>query len=511
MTNSNSDLQLQRRALGNRRRRTPSLSKSLRLMLAFAFTVQFISPAWQMRMLHLNDGRSPSSSSTSTSSRLLLRSRRAIPTPKIYDDVRDVPRMTSTGPIEANDGIGGLYHFTDVCLTKHHLLNENLQGVIYFQPDNDELLANELRCVPCSAPLNHGGGWDGEGRDEKAVRHKCGFTTAHAMLDRWGQHQIPSRAEVVHWYEEPIISLNFRPNIGHALFDYMLAYLPHWYAFRTNNNMPFAGVISHVFQGCLSDSHDWFCTILRAMEAFGNAQELPREPNNTTLYCYKSLYLVHVAYQRTISHEGLLTESVFVAFRDIMFTSFKLKRARDYHLIRTTEANGNAAASSIKEPTKLLFYAHEPSGRRVWNGMHDLIDKFKDEPKYKAVEFNTVYDFGVFSTAEQAALFNEADAHIMTHGAQMANSIFAVDDTVYIELGCSIPTYLANPKFLSLIKAQYQSVVKCGDGNDDICLQCDGNDDTYGNFTMTESSFVLMLDKALHTLEQNESKRKESI
>jgi hypothetical protein len=180
MTNSNSDLQLQRRALGNRRRRTPSLSKSLRLMLAFAFTVQFISPAWQMRMLHLNDGRSPSSSSTS--SRLLLRSRRAIPTPKIYDDVRDVPRMTSTGPIEANDGIGGLYHFTDVCLTKHHLLNENLQGVIYFQPDNDELLANELRCVPCSAPLNHGGGWDGEGRDEKAVRHKCGFTTAHAMV-----------------------------------------------------------------------------------------------------------------------------------------------------------------------------------------------------------------------------------------------------------------------------------------------------------------------------------------
>lgn len=306
--------------------------------------------------------------------------------------------------------------------------------------------------------------------------------------------------------------------------------------------MPFAGVISHVFQGCLSDSHDWFCTILRAMEAFGNAQELPREPNNTTLYCYKSLYLVHVAYQRTISHEGLLTESVFVAFRDIMFTNFKLKRARDYHLIRTTEANGNAAASSIKEPTKLLFYAHEPSGRRVWNGMHDLIEKFKDEPKYKTVEFNTVYDFGVFSTAEQAALFNEADAHIMTHGAQMANSIFAVDDTVYIELGkrlrsfcslhytlyydafcqwrkltdsissgCSIPTYLANPKFLSLIKAQYQSVVKCGDGNDDICLQCDGNDDTYGNFTMTESSFVLMLDKVLHTLEQNESKRKESI
>lgn len=182
MTNSNSDLQLQRRALGNRRRRTPSLSKSLRLMLAFAFTVQFISLAWKMRMLHLNDGRSPSSSSTSTLSRLLLRSRRAIPTPKIYDDVRDVPRMTSTGPIEANDGIGGLYHFTDVCLTKHHLLNENLQGVIYFQPDNDELLANELRCVPCSAPLNHGGGWDGEGRDEKAVRHKCGFTTAHAMV-----------------------------------------------------------------------------------------------------------------------------------------------------------------------------------------------------------------------------------------------------------------------------------------------------------------------------------------
>ena len=26
------------------------------------------------------------------------------------------------------------------------------------------------------------GGWDGEGRDEKAVRHKCGFTTAHAMV-----------------------------------------------------------------------------------------------------------------------------------------------------------------------------------------------------------------------------------------------------------------------------------------------------------------------------------------
>jgi len=421
------------------------------------------------------------------------------------------------GPFLVNRDIPGLYEFNNVCLTKQ--LSEtcrksvnhcegNLQGIIYFTPNDDKTMRNPLRCVTCSAPLMHH--WNETGRDEEEVGHKCGFTSTHVMYasditdwnqcrlqpdaqsltNLWGKQQVPATAESIRYYNEPVLSLNFQAdNIGHSLFDHLLMYLPHWQKFK-NTTYPFKGINSHSIEGCLSDTNnDWYCRILRSMNAFGNdAKELP-PTSNTTLTCYKSLYVTEIAIQRGLKHK-VLTKSLFDEFRDILFQSFNLDRGRNYHDEKQDEENKH---------TKLLLYAHKPSGRRVFEGMDGLVDTLSKQSKYQGVDFQMIEDFGSYSIIQQASLFNSADAAIMVHGAQMVNSIFSVDGTTFIELGCHIPTFIGNPRYMALLNGHHQSVQECGDdaNDDDICVICDSSNKVYGNFTMKNTAFEALIDKVL--------------
>jgi len=66
---------------------------------------------------------------------------------------------------------------------------------------------------------------------------------------------------------------------------------------------------------------------------------------------------------------------------------------------------------------------------------------------------------------------------IMVHGAQMANSIFSVEGTMFVELGCRIPSFLGSQTYLSLIDAKYLGVVACAKGGNRednvVCLECE--------------------------------------
>eukprot|EP00804_Cyclotella_cryptica_P005277 CCRYP_015782-RA/>CCRYP_015782-RA protein AED:0.11 eAED:0.11 QI:658/1/1/1/0.5/0.2/5/1652/486 len=412
----------------------------------------------------------------------------SMPSPKMkrYNNIHDVPSMKSSGPVKVN-GIGGLMEFNDVCLTKH-ISGSELEGVIHFIPDHNDVIDNKERCKHRSSPLNH--------HDMFAV-NVSDYSYCMDQLKLSEYQHIPSHVETVHLYEEPVISLNFNLNIGHSLFDYLLIYLPHWHIYREQENFPFGGVISHVMNDCLLDTNTfWFCEILRTINAFGEkAQQLQPEPNNTTLYCYKSLYRIHIAMWQRM-YTKFLTERVFDDFRDLLNQKFNLDRKRDYFSIQT----------SRNEIKRLLLYSHAPSGRRVWLDMNDKVEKYKHHPKYEEkVDFHIVDDFGSFSAAEQASLFNSADAIMMSHGAQMANSIFAVDGVLFVEMGCQVPVFLGEPAYMALLRGQYRNVTKCESENHDLmCLVCEGdtNYDDYNNFTMTDVGFQTMLDYVIAELTQ---------
>ena len=283
-----------------------------------------------------------------------------------------------------------------------------------------------------------------------------------------------------------MLHLEFSANIGHALFDHLLSYLPYWHAFKLANNFPFAGVTTSNNRGCLTDGGGWYCSILRAMRAFGPAREAsPPGDNgsdNATLHCYKSVTVTHVALQRGLKYPEQIPKSMFDEFRDTMFELFGLQRERQFHA-----GQGNATTSRT-----VLLYAHEPSGRRVWLGMKQLIQDIG--PMFKDVQLDVIDDFGALTVREQAHLWNSYDAHIMVHGAQMANSIFTVDGTFFVEIGCRIPTFIGNPKFVRLLDAQHMRVEKCAEGKEDRpCVVCDTSDLVYGNFTMTEKGFYNLL------------------
>jgi hypothetical protein len=130
-------------------------------------------------------------------------------------------------------------------------------------------------------------------------------------------------------------------------------------------------------------------------------------------------------------YTSFLTEQVFDDFRDLLNEKFNLNRKRDYFSMHST-------TNRVK---RLLLYSHAPSGRRVWLDMNDQVNKYKHHPKYQdKVYFHIVDDFGSFSTAEQASLFNSADAILMSHGAQMANSIFAVGKATMIQFDVRMRT-----------------------------------------------------------------------
>lgn len=341
--------------------------------------------------------------------------------PTIYDNITAMPNMISSGPFLVNNDIPGLYEFNNVCLTKqlsekcHEAVNHcegDIQGIIYFTPNDDTMMSNPLRCVTCSAPLMHG--WnDTTGRDGEEVGHRCGFTSTHVMYasdvadwnqcrlqpdaqrltNLWEQEQVPKYVESIRYYNEPILSLNFKAdNIGHSLFDHLLMYLPLWQRFK-DTTYPFKGIQSHSIQGCLSDTNnDWYCAILRSMNAFGDdTKELP-PTSNTTLTCYKSLFVTELAIQRGLKH-GVLTKELFDELRDILFHSFNLDRGRNYHYDKQDEEDKH---------TKLLFYAHKPSGLRVFEGMDELVNTLSKQSKYQGVDFQMIDDFGSYSIIEQA-------------------------------------------------------------------------------------------------------------
>jgi len=90
--------------------------------------------------------------------------------PTIYNNIHDMPLVTSSGPSEVNPELGGLHEFTNVCVT-HHQLESQIQGVLLFEHDNIDL-KNDGRCVPCAAPLMI----DQVVKNcEDEVHHNCGF------------------------------------------------------------------------------------------------------------------------------------------------------------------------------------------------------------------------------------------------------------------------------------------------------------------------------------------------
>mmetsp|Transcript_2236 Transcript_2236/g.4538 ORF Transcript_2236/g.4538 Transcript_2236/m.4538 type:complete len:552 (+) Transcript_2236:3-1658(+) len=501
------------------------------------------------------------------------------PNPIIYNDILSIPNFHSSGPRIINPKIPSLYEFRNVCLT-NHITSPTLRGLVYLTPpifdknvDNKDrnktatiisepmeqlsIQNNPHRCVPCSAPLNHKGGWNGIHPNEKQVGHRCGFVSVHAMfatnisdwshcihdipensklIQKWGQVQIPScRVESVHFYEGTVLNVAFDRNIGHAMWDHLLTYLPHWYEFRfgkggsnhkSSGDFPFDYVVLNSVKNCLSknnSSEHWYCQILRSIDAFGVAEELPVDgtnANSTTLVCYENLLTLHLSLPRLnhYSMESLPNKNVFDAFRDVLFKKFKLprywKKGRRDNLVASlggtlSNHNNNDQASiqnrkdsttnqQTKRHYRFLFYAHEPSGRRVWTNMNSLLAAAQVQTKYRQIDFQTVYDFGNLNIQQQARLFNEADAIIMVHGAQMANSIFTVEGTMFVELGCRVFEFLGSKNYLNLIGGKYTMVQLCWRGETsekDFCLDCTQEKDfTYSNFTMAQKTFDKILD-----------------
>ena len=95
------------------------------------------------------------------------------------------------------------------------------------------------------------------------------------------------------------------------------------------------------------------------------------------------MYVTEIAIQRGLKHK-VLTKPLFDELRDILFDSFNLDRGRNYHDEKQDEENKH---------TKLLLYAHKPSGRRVFEGMDGLVDNLSEQLKYQGVDFQMIDDF----------------------------------------------------------------------------------------------------------------------
>lgn len=74
------------------------------------------------------------------------------------EDIRESMEGRTDGK-DVDGVIGGLYIFEDVCLTNNldalryrpHM-ETGLRGLLYFT-DDETMLSNERRCVPCSSPF----------------------------------------------------------------------------------------------------------------------------------------------------------------------------------------------------------------------------------------------------------------------------------------------------------------------------------------------------------------------
>jgi len=483
-----------------------------------------------------------------------------------YDSPDKMKPMRSKGPRIVDEDVGGgLYVFEDVCLTnnieqlRYRPQDTSLRGLLYF---SEKYADNNQRCVPCSnaEPL---GGWnDMDGEDAKVVGHSCGMPGLHAMfatsvgdwtdcimeegnamkMEEWHQTQSPVNVTTIHFFQKPVFLLQFNAvDMEKSLFDMLLTYLPHWQKFfngseeDNKDGFPFDGVISHSTPGCLSHSHNWFCEVLHQMTAFGHAKEIPWESDldgdENTLYCYTELYYNQLGYQRDLDHEGLVTRETFLEFRELLFRKFGLPRRPTLedrladaeteklydqagHKNKVVDKDGNANANedvtSDSDNTKIIFYDNKLGDTTIWNEMDSLISKARELEKFQNIKFVTINDvFADMSVAQQAKKFNEADAIIMAHGKHMANAIFSVDGTSFVEVGCKVDSLISNARFMDLVDGNYFAIESCTKNNDgeengsaEVCVICaEGHgDDMLADFVMTPEAFEKLIDDVVASL-----------
>jgi capsular polysaccharide biosynthesis protein len=156
----------------------------------------------------------------------------------------------------------------------------------------------------------------------------------------------------------------------------------------------------------------------------------------------------------------------------------------------------------IKRPINIALYGN---GNSEWSNLQTLVNITRREKTYHIVEFNVVEDFDELTVAEQATVFNLADAVVMASGDHLSNAIFSPDDTYFAEVGCSPKSLIGNPHFMSLIAGTYRHVSKCPDNQpspgDKVCVSCDSATD----FSMTEKNFRALLDDIILKHEQKVS------
>ena len=472
-----------------------------------------------------------------------------------YDSPDKMKHMVSKGPKLYDDRVGGGLHlFEDVCLTnnveqlRYRPQDTALRGLIYF---TGEYADNPKRCVPCSnlEPL---GGWDEDEddapADAKVVGHRCGMPGLHAMfassvgdwtdcimedgntelMEEWHQTQAPLNVTTIHFFQKPTFLLQFNAiDMEKSLFDMLLTYLPHWQKFMESSEednkdgFPFDGVISHSLEGCLSHSHNWFCEVLHQMSAFGHAKEIPWENDENTLYCYTELFYNQVGYQRDLDQDGLVTRETFLNFRELLFRKFGLPRRptledrladaeveKMYPEGKTKETAGEEGDSDDAADggdTKIIFYDNRLGDSTVWNEMESLISKARGLEKYQNIKFVTVSEkFDDMTVAQQAKKFNEADAIIMAHGKHMANAIFSVDGTSFVEVGCKVESLIGNRLFMNLVGGKHISVERCSkktakEGDVEVCVICKEEGDDV-DFTMSPEAFENLVDAVVASL-----------
>jgi hypothetical protein len=438
-----------------------------------------------------------------------------------YSDLSRMGELISSGPTAVNYGndnkAGGMGMFTyeNVCVTnnidypKKPLEDTSMRGLIRFTKDK-QLLKNQQRCVPCKS----------EEMDElqstsqtvkSSVGHSCGMKGLHEMyassvidwnncindkdnhglMIRTRQSQSPSHVTNVHFFERPTFLLQFTANDRESsLFDTLFSYLPHWHHYRSNNAYPFDGILSHSVEGCLTHSRNWLCEILHHMSAFGSAKEVIWEQNLGTLYCFQSLHVNQMGYQRSLDN-GQITKSIMDDLRDVLFRSMALPRPRDMNEIRKKDAK-----LGMTRPFKIAMYANSPHSTNVWSDMQQLVDKARGMSKYHGVEFTVVEDFNELTVAEQARAFNLADAVIMSTGEHMANAIFVTDDTMFVELGCGGFSSIENKHFMGFVLGTHRKVTGCVEGSSEVCVQCT-REGLNSSFSIEEDAFQDIVDGIL--------------
>jgi hypothetical protein len=430
---------------------------------------------------------------------------------QFYPDPARLPKMASTGPQRVNDHLGGMHLFTDVCVTnnidspKPPELDTSLRGLVYFDKN---MAKNPKRCVPCSTKAMNDRAEDKWGESsslDSELGHQCGMKGLHAMyatsVTDWNecadetenrqfmirnkQNQSPSHAKNVRYFEEPTLLLSFNANNREsALFDTLFTYLPYWHVFR-KAGYPFDYVFSKSVQGCLSHSRNWFCELTHQMGAFGYARETNWEETHATLYCFKNLYYNQLEYQRTLSHSGQITKQIMDEFRDEVFSHFGLQRPRD---------RKEMIEKDRKLAMRILLYANDSGDKNRWDNLDKLVSKAKG--KHPHVDLLIVPDFDI-PIAEQARLFNSADAVVMATGDHMANSIFVPDDTIFAELSCGSLSLTSNPRFMELIAGSPTTFTSyttssCSESSSDgTCISCLADQ---SSFTMSDNSFQALVD-----------------